>query len=747
MSHHPFNRFCRLSPAMVVALVALFVPLGGGAYAAVSMPENRVGSEQRWVRRCLAWLAVVCVWLIAVPVAGAVTLSPAPESPFGTGNEPTQVVVGDFDRDGRPDLAVGGDHGVALLLGDGAGGFTPAAKPPFVGGYPDAIAAADFNRDGNLDLILEDGFTLGPNVGVLLGTGSGGFGPAPGSPFSGGFAAKLVADFNLDGTPDLIGSGGLLLGDGAGGFAPGPAIDLSNLGILTLGDLNADGKPDLVGLAGVLLGDGTGGFTPGPTPPTMIPFDGWPTSGAVGDFNGDGKQDLAVEYYSNHVYGVAVLLGNGAGGLTVAPGSPFTMGAPGPGAIVDPTSLVVADFNADGKQDLAATVSPVGDVSVMLGNGGGGFAPATGSPFATGSHGPYQGTSGAVGDFNRDGLPDLAIANFGSRNLSVLLNGIAAASASTDPATGVNLYTATLNGMVDRPDPDVGARYHFEYGTSTGYGWRVPAGYAPVYSAAVSQQLVPLQPSTTYHYRLVVLNPAGTTYGTDRSFTTFGPPVNASQPAISGTPVAGGALTCSPGSWSGLPPTLSYQWSRDGWGVSGATGPGYTVAAGDTGHLISCRVAATNSFGLTYALSANVHILDQAPPRLSAYRIAPARFRGERRGPSLLPSGKAGTKISYWLSERATMTFTVEQAFLGREQNGRCTADGASRHRLPRCIRYVLLHGSFKHNGTARQNSFRFTGRFGNATLKPGNYRLIAIARDPAGNLSTPTRVSFAIRG
>jgi FG-GAP-like repeat len=692
----------------------------------VGRQSPRHADVVRWV---LAWLTAFTVWLMCAP-ASAVTFVRAAGSPFATGNEPTQVVVGDFNRDGKPDLAVAGDHGVWLLLGDGTGAFTATPKPPVVGGYPDAIAAGDFNRDGNLDLIVEDGFTLGPNVGVLLGDGSGSFGPAPGSPFSGGFAANLVADFNLDATPDLVASGGLLLGDGAGGFTPGPAVDLSHLGVSTVGDLNGDGKPDLVGSSGMLLGDGAGNFTAGPTPPTMIPFDSSPTSAAVGDFNGDGKQDLAVAYYSSQLYGVSALLGNGTGGLTVAHGSPIAVGVPGPGAMVDPTSLVVADFNADGKQDLAATISPVGDVSVMLGNGAGGFAPATGSPFATGSHGAYQSTSGAGGDFNGDGRPDLAIANFGSSNVSVLLDVIAPASATTGAVTTVDRTTATLNGTVDRSDPDVPARYHFDYGTSTAYGTRMPASDVPVVTAPVSQSLWGLQPSTTYHYRLVVIHPTGTTYGLDQTFTTLGPPVNTSPPTISGTPASGSPLTCASGSWSGVSPTFSYQWTRNGMVIRGSTQPKYIAAVSDIGRLINCVVTATNTFGTASAHAAGVRIIDRTPPRLTGLRITPGKFAAQRRGPSLLLTGRLGAKVRYWLSERATVVFTIERAAPGGKRN-----------------RYVLLGGSFKQSGKAGLNMFRFTGRLRNATLKPETYRLIAIARDSAGNRSAPVRCSFTVRG
>jgi len=117
-----------------------------------------------------------------------------------------------------------------------------------------------------------------------------------------------------------------------------------------------------------------------------------PVSVAVGDFNGDGKPDLAVGGSS-----VSVLLGNGDGTF-----QPAVNYGPGSG-----WGLAVADFNGDGKLDLATPLS------VLLGNGDGTFQPA-------GNYGS-RGNSVAVGDFNRDGKPDLAVPDKGSTNVSVLL--------------------------------------------------------------------------------------------------------------------------------------------------------------------------------------------------------------------------------------------------------------------------------------------------------------------------------------
>ena len=127
-----------------------------------------------------------------------------------------------------------------------------------------------------------------------------------------------------------------------------------------------------------------------------------------GDFNGDGKPDLAI---TNQVANtVTILLGDGGGGFTRAPGSPFPAGN-------DPRFVLAADFNADRKLDLAIANGFPGTVTLLLGNGNGGFSAAPGSPFPVG----ILPVSLSLGDFNKDAKFDLAVANQGSNNVSVLL--------------------------------------------------------------------------------------------------------------------------------------------------------------------------------------------------------------------------------------------------------------------------------------------------------------------------------------
>ena len=197
---------------------------------------------------------------------------------------------------------------------------------------------------------------------ILLGSGSGGFSAATGSPFSAGTIPYSVAvrDFNGDGIPDIVtanaGSNSvtILLGNGAGGFSA------------------AAGSPFAVGTN--------------------------PSSVAVGDFNGDGIPDLVTANYAGDT--VTILLGNGSGGFSAATGSPFSVGT-------NPVWFAVGDFNGDGIPDLATANGGSNNVTVLLGNGSGGFSAATGSTFSVGKN----PASVAVADFNGDGLEDLAVAN------------------------------------------------------------------------------------------------------------------------------------------------------------------------------------------------------------------------------------------------------------------------------------------------------------------------------------------------
>ncbi len=352
-------------------------------------------------------------------------------SPFGVGTQPVSVATGDFNRDGIPDLVVANssDNNVVVLLGDGVGGFAPAPGSPFtVGSEPESIAVGDFNGDGIPDLAVANSGS--GSVTVLFGNGSGAFTPAAGTPVTilPNLQFLTVGDFNGDGIQDLVAvssigsSVAVMLGNGSGGFtmAAGSPIEVVvGPTAVAVGDFNGDGVQDLAVTSGfngvaVFLGNGSGAFTKVAGSPFAVGPSAFPEAIAVGDFNGDGFQDIVTDnFVGSTSSSISVLLGNGSGGFTVASGIPYAALSSSAGG------LVIGDFNGDGIQDLATT-DRNSNVMIMLGNGRGGFAGATGGPFAVGTNPMGM----AVGDFNGDGIEDLATANSGSNNVTVLLGAV-----------------------------------------------------------------------------------------------------------------------------------------------------------------------------------------------------------------------------------------------------------------------------------------------------------------------------------
>ncbi len=345
-------------------------------------------------------------------------------SDVATGMTPIAVTVADFNLDGKPDLLVVNYAlaSVAVLLGDGAGGFGPPINST-VFSRPVAVAVGDFNRDGKPDIVVASFSAYA--VWVLLGNGDGSFGLAAQQTVGDHPDAVVVADFNGDGKLDIAAANynsssvSVLLGNGDGSFQPAVNYPVGNHPTsIAVGDFNSDGKLDLVtanGSVSVLLGNGNGTFQPA----VNYTVGTYPQSVVVGDLNADGKPDLAVSNGSSN--NISVLLGNGDG--TFLPAVNYAVGT-------QPMSVAIADFNLDGKPDLATANLASNNLSVLLGNGDGSFPPAVN--FTVGNQ--PQGVT--VGDFNLDGKPDLAVANNNSSNVSVLLNTCSSLTATPTNTPG-----------------------------------------------------------------------------------------------------------------------------------------------------------------------------------------------------------------------------------------------------------------------------------------------------------------------
>lgn len=350
------------------------------------------------------------------------------------------VATGDFNGDGKTDMAVAsadcspGSNGVSIFLGNGDGTFT--VKGTLTSGLsnPYSVAVGDFNGDGKLDLAVVDRGASADAVFFYSGNGDGTF-QAPVSVSLGVSAAAnqiVAADFNKDNHLDVAVSemnGSnivVILGNGNGTFQAPRNFALPAQGWgLAVGDFNGDGVPDIVattpsiGGVTVLLATGDGNFNavnnPSsgtlPTANAFVPGGGC-TDIAVGDFNKDGKLDIATGLAGvNSAALVAVLPGNGDG--TFGPERLW-------GTADTPQSIAVGDFNGDGSLDWMASTGQInsanqGSVTIGLGRGDGTF-------LATESYVAGSGPSWAAeADFNKDGKLDVIVPNSPAQNISIFL--------------------------------------------------------------------------------------------------------------------------------------------------------------------------------------------------------------------------------------------------------------------------------------------------------------------------------------
>ncbi len=446
-----------------------------------------------WVQHSLKFALLVVFFALAVPIARAQTQNPFFQPPLYALYSAT--VTADFNQDGYPDLVAVGGH---VLLGNGDGSFRTGTSLNLNGISPHFIATADFNGDGKPDILIgENNATF---AYVFLGKGDGTFQAPIATNLGTTLYEMSAADVNGDGKADMLAlaPSGLweFIGKGDGTFEPGVLI--ANVAVdysypLLLGDFNGDGKPDIVvgddflggidvflnngngtfqspiftsvGLyngaklsgdfngdhkldlivnngsdeAVTLLGNGDGTFQ---SPIVALPSGGGASFDAAADLNGDGKCDLVLDssFYPPGAF-AEIFLSNGDGTFTL--GESYLQVAP------NPSSFLVADFNNDHKRDLAARGE------VLLGNGDGTFR----GNLALNTAWSEYSLSGASGDFNGDGSPDVAalgdggpyiFLNDGTGNLSLAYSYSVGGQAMGSPVVDVNgdgkLDLVILNG-------------------------------------------------------------------------------------------------------------------------------------------------------------------------------------------------------------------------------------------------------------------------------------------------------------
>jgi hypothetical protein len=258
-----------------------------------------------------------------------------------------------------------------LLLGAGIACGEPQARVRFevstiaVGKNPGGVALADVDGDGKLDLLTANGESR--DVTLLLGDGRGRFAPAPGWPVALPIAPSIVAATT--------------------GFIAVTGHDSNDVFVIRTG-----GRPPVVSSFPAIAG--------------VAPHN---HGLAIADFNADGTPDLATS--NNNGNSVSVLLGDGRGGFRPVRGSPFAVGRA-------PYPLAVADFNADGKTDVATPDVQGGTVTLLLGDGTGSFTPARGSPFRVDPR-PFFLLAARV---NGDRAPDLVVSHDDIDTMTILVN-------------------------------------------------------------------------------------------------------------------------------------------------------------------------------------------------------------------------------------------------------------------------------------------------------------------------------------
>jgi Bacterial Ig-like domain (group 3)/FG-GAP-like repeat len=412
--------------------------------------------------RILSTAIVAALLLSSTPLEATCTFGFLSHTEYPANSKPGDVTTGDFNNDGYVDVVVQNRTmlQVSILLGLAGGGFGAPTAIPTEYAQSD-IQAAHFNADGNLDLVLSipwsNNFTVYPYLKVLLGNGNGGFTAVPYTSQQLVYqnpTAIALGDFNKDGKMDAATAkndgqfssmqnlGGRLVQvaeyDTPGSLAMGIAA----------GDFDGDGHTDIA-LAETILkkvyfyyGVGDGTFTAGTTPLDLPHANRGPVDVEAGDFNGDGKDDVAVLIQNS-----STSVDHGPLKIALSNGVARTFGTAADfGELPFAYELLVRDMDGDGHRDVVLAASSA--LAVFRGNGDGTF-----DAIETFESGLVSALGLAIDDFDRDGGPDVVTTMFSAGKIAVFLNacgrvGLSLTSSANPAAQGTPI---TITGTVIAP--------------------------------------------------------------------------------------------------------------------------------------------------------------------------------------------------------------------------------------------------------------------------------------------------------
>lgn len=361
---------------------------------------------------------------------------------------PMALAAADFNGDDVPDLAVAnsGTQEVAILLCDGSGAFgSPVTYN--LGASPQSLVTGDLDGDGDIDVAA---ITPATNrLRVLLNDGTGSFTLAAEATVGGSATSPVTVNLDSKNNTDIVALNfatnnvSVLLNDGDAEFSfpvtnvsvaakdeDGNAVATTGAAILAGGTVDSGSSPDLVVVfkttanAAVWLGNGKGGFTFGSV------FDvgdgvATPRDILLTDLDGDSRSDVGIALNTTNV--IAIRRGGSDGKFGIE--GQFATGN-------NPSALIAADVDGDGSSDLVVTNQDDNTVSVLLNKGSAAFKARVDLALAAGDSTPADVASG---DFDDDGAPDLAVANWDSDTITILLNRTSAAFAPVD----ANGFTTT----------------------------------------------------------------------------------------------------------------------------------------------------------------------------------------------------------------------------------------------------------------------------------------------------------------